>query len=94
MTFINRLQGYKIVYTPLAKKELKNIDKVYMRKIEQKLHLLVQGSSNLDIKRLVGEKIPTFRLRVGIYRVLFEIQEHEITVLVISVGHRGEVYKD
>ena len=93
MTFINYIKGYRLSFTNSALKELNSIDNRYYKTILQKLRLLLEGTEGLDIKRLAAKDRPTFRLRVGIYRVTFEVHEGEITVLVIGVNHRQEAYK-
>lgn len=85
--------GYKIDFTSQAEKELKKIDKPDAKKIKQKLESLIEGASNLDIKKLEATSEPTYRLRVGDYRIVFEVKHTIITILVIGVAHRKEVYR-
>lgn len=61
--------------------------------IERKLNELINGAQNLDIKKLMGTNYPTYRLRVGYYRVLYEVYEQEIIVKVIRIGQRKDIYK-
>lgn len=70
----------------------KKIDSLYATKIKQKFNALVTDSSTFDIKRLQGQETPIFRLRVGTYRALFEVHQKTITILVISIDHRKDVY--
>ena len=42
---------------------------------------------------LKGERDGLRRLRVGAYRIVFEVRNREIVVLVVRVGHRGSVYR-
>lgn len=93
MTFINYLKGYRVTYTNSAIKDLESIDKRYNKTIREKLDLLTNGAHGLDVKRLAGKAKPTFRLRVGIYRITFEVNDHEIAILVVSVHHRQDAYK-
>ncbi|MCL4361533.1 type II toxin-antitoxin system RelE/ParE family toxin [Candidatus Dependentiae bacterium] len=91
MTFVYSFKGYKLSYTKKAEKDLKAIDNQHSKKIEKKFKDMVQGLSNNDIKKLQGYNI--FRLRVGNYRALFEVHEKIITILVVSVEHRKDVYE-
>ena len=93
MTFINNLQGYRYVYSQAAKKDLKKLDKQIVKKIDNKLKALVAGNQGLDIKKLIGLNHPRYRMRVANYRVLYEIHESEIIVIVIGIGHRKDIYK-
>lgn len=94
MVFINSLKGYKVVLTLRAEKDLKKIEKVDAEKIGRKLEELVKGVQNLDIKKLEGKENPTYRLRSGDYRIIYTIEKHIVTVLVIEIKHRREVYRD
>lgn len=44
-----------------------------------------------DVKKLKGRE--AWRIRVGDYRIIYEIHDRELQVLVITVGHRGDVYR-
>ena len=55
----------------------------------------IEGCENprLHGKGLVGDKSGEWRYRIGNYRIICEIQEKEIVVLVLEIGHRREIYK-
>lgn len=95
MSFIYNFKGYKISYSKSAEKTLKKIDPRVAHQIEQKFKNIINGLPNNDIKRLQGaNRNNVCRLRVGNFRALFEIKEHEIAILVISIDHRKDVYKN
>jgi mRNA interferase RelE/StbE len=93
MTFVNFLKGYKIIFTESAKKDLKALEKFEIDNIDKKLRLLISGQLGLDIKKLSGFNYPTYRLRVGNYRVIYEVLEKMIVVQVIKIKHRKDAYK-
>ena len=93
MTFINNLKGYKIIFTNPARKSLFKLNKKDISSINKKLTLLVSGGKNLDIKKLAAKQCPTYRLRVGNFRVLYEVYDNEIIIKVIRIAHRKEVYE-
>jgi mRNA interferase RelE/StbE len=93
MTFVNRLKGYRLSYSSRAKKFIEKLDKRTALYIVQKLEQLVNGNENLDVKKLSGSSEPRFRLRVGDFRLIYEVSEHEVIVYVIDVGHRREIYR-
>ena len=93
MTFTNKLKGYSLEFTTQAAKDLKKLEKKDSQKISFKLAELIAGSQNLDIKKLEGESIPKYRLRCGDYRIIYEVLEHRIVVLVVDIGHRKEIYR-
>lgn len=92
MTFINKLKGYQIIFEQQAKKDLKKINKPDAHAIKNKLTALVAGDQNVDVKRIVAAKYPRYRLRVGCYRVLYDVYDREIVVKVIRVVHRKDAY--
>ena len=77
---LNRFFGYKYIFSNPAKKNLKKLDD------------LVSSKECLDIKMLVNVTPIKYRLRVGNYRVIFAEHENEIIIVVVSVGHRREIY--
>jgi mRNA interferase RelE/StbE len=92
MVFINRLKGYSLDYSPRAQKDLKKIPKNIAKKIESKFDDLVAGKSNLDVTKLEDDE-NLYRLRYGDYRAIYYVKEQCITVVVINVEHRREVYR-
>ena len=93
MTIVNNLKGYRYVYSSAAKKDLRYINKKDVLKIDRKLQDLVSGSLDLDIKKLSGSGVVRYRLRVGCYRIVYEIYEDKIVVIVVGVQHRKEIYR-
>lgn len=93
MTFVNNLKGYEVVLKRSAQKDLEKVPKQTAYTIEAKLEQLAAGVNNLDVLKLTGYIEPKYRLRVGDYRVIFEIHEREIIILVIEITHRKDAYK-
>jgi mRNA interferase RelE/StbE len=84
---------YKITYSTQAVRALLKIPKNTAKLIREKLDQLAQDphSSNPNVKKLLGR--PGYRLRVGDWRVIYEINDTEIIIIVMKIGSRGEVYK-
>ena len=55
---------------------------------------MVNGNDNLAVKKLSGFSESRFRLRIGDFRVIYEVRENEVIVYVIEVGHRKEIYRN
>ena len=72
-----------------AVKDLRRIHDPYKRKIQEAVRRLVDFPNIPQIKRLVRHD-PKFRMRVGEYRILFDVQEDEI--IVARILHRKESY--
>ncbi|SEH08790.1 Plasmid stabilisation system protein [Candidatus Venteria ishoeyi] len=79
---------YLVELMPKAIKDLKNIPKPQARKIVDKIQVLENGLTG-NIKKLTNFS-PEYRLRIGNYRVLFEIEDH--TILIYRVLHRKTAY--
>ena len=85
---------YKVVFSEKARKDLKKLDKHIAALILGWLEKNIEGSTNPRIhgKGLVGNMSGQWRYRIGDYRVICEIQDDEVIVLVLEVGHRREIY--
>lgn len=85
---------YKIEYEKRIKKDLKKLDKtklIYIKKEIEKLALNLNVNPN--VKKLQGNN-PYYRLRLNFdYRVIFTKNDNILTILVIKIGHRREIYK-
>lgn len=82
---------YKLVFDKKIIKDLKQIDSVWQKKILDKINEILLISP-YDGKRLVGNMSNFYRIRVGDYRIIYEIIEDVVTVEIIKIGHRKEVY--
>lgn len=85
---------YKVVFTELAKKQLKKIDKYVASLIIGWIEKNLQDCDNPRIhgKNLIANKSGQWRYRIGDYRIICEIIDEEITILVLEVGHRKNIY--
>lgn len=85
---------YKILFTERAKKQLKKLDKHIVALIIGWLEKNIEGCDNPRAhgKGLVENKSGQWRYRIGDYRVMCEIQDREVVVLVLEIGHRREIY--
>jgi len=81
---------YKIVFAPLAEKQLLKLDRFLQVRILNAIHKLSE-KPNLG-KILKGELREYRSYRIGDYRVIYFIQSHLIQIDVIRVAHRREVY--
>ncbi len=85
---------YSLHFLSSAKKEFAKLDRVIQKLIKEKLLLLVENPELLknNIKPLKGEYKGKFRLRVNQYRIVFKIQDEELIVIIVRIGHRKEIY--
>jgi mRNA interferase RelE/StbE len=77
-----------------AVEDLARIDRPHQRIIKEKLLILAENPEALknNIKRLQGDIRDLYRLRVGSYRVIFKRDGMDLTILIIRIGHRKEIY--
>lgn len=81
---------YELVYSDTALKQLRKLDKPLQSRIISAIERLRIRPESCDIKKLVG--IQGFRFRVGDYRVIFDIEEQQVRILVLHIGHRKNIY--
>jgi mRNA interferase RelE/StbE len=80
---------YALAFKPRARKDLKALGSENLRRVLEKIETLTDSLAG-DVKRLT-DYTPEFRLRVGDYRVLFEIDGS--TIIVYRVIHRRQAYR-
>jgi mRNA interferase RelE/StbE len=88
--------AWTIEYTDSAKRQLHKLDKQAARRIVEFMDERVAKAANpRDLgKALTGESLGVFwRYRVGDYRIICDIQDKKLCVLVIRIGNRREVYR-
>lgn len=85
---------FKIEFVKSARKEFVRLPEIVRSRIVEALQLLAQNpySELVKVKKL-KDAPNLFRIRIGDYRVLYELQNERLVVLVIKVGHRREVYR-
>jgi len=85
------MANYKITFKKSVAKDLKSLPKSDVIKIISKIDSLAEDPRQVGSIKLSG--IELYRIRQGLYRVVYEIKDRELTILVIKVGHRSDVYK-
>jgi mRNA interferase RelE/StbE len=83
---------YQVELLPAARRDLKRIAGHAQSRIVATLRDLADEPRPPGVVKLAGEE-NVWRVRVGDYRILYEIHDRRLTVLVIRVGHRRDVYK-
>ena len=85
---------YKVVLAKDAVKYYQKSDiktKRLLNEAFNNLKLNPQNGSN--IKRLHGELTGLFRYRVASLRVVYKVEEQNVTIIVLAIGNRGDIYK-
>ena len=81
---------YELVYTRRAVKDIQKLDADSKERIGKNL-LRYKQNPLVYAERLTDSRLGTYRFRIGDYRVVFDVEGNEIVVL--RVGHRGEISK-
>jgi mRNA interferase RelE/StbE len=86
------MEFYKIIFTKNVKKDFRKIPKPEASKILNEIAELAKNPRSSKTKKLKGEKL--FRLRVGNYRVIYDIQDNLMLIFVVKLGHRSDIYRN
>ena len=81
---------YEIIFSNKAKKQLFKLEKNIQERIIAALER-IRIRPESYITKLIGD--PGFKLRVGDYRVIMDIDNNNLLILVIKIGHRRDIYK-
>jgi len=83
---------YRVEVAPAALRQLRKLDRAAQRRVQAAIELLATEPRPSGAKKLVdgnGE----WRVRTGDYRIVYEIQDNVLLILVVAVGHRREIYE-
>jgi mRNA interferase RelE/StbE len=83
---------YRIEFRPAALREIRKIDRSMQPRIQGAIALLAQDPRPPASRALRGR--PGFRLRVGDYRIIYTVNDDILLIVVVTVGHRREVYRN
>ena len=83
--------SYEIVFTDTSQKQFNKLEKDVQERIIKALER-IRIRPESYVKKLVGD--PGYRLRVGDYRIILDIEKSELIILVIKIGHRKNIYEN
>ena len=81
---------YEIIFSEKAKRQLKKFNVLVQERIGSAIERIKIRPFSFDIKRLQGT--PYYRLRVGEYRLILDIKQDKLIIIVIEIGHRKNIY--
>ncbi|GAC1379840.1 MAG: type II toxin-antitoxin system RelE/ParE family toxin [Marmoricola sp.] len=84
--------SYRIDISPAAARELRKLDRVALRRVQAAIELLAETPRPPGAKKLVGGQ-GEWRVRTGDYRIVYEIHDEVLVVLVLAAGHRRDIYR-
>jgi len=84
--------AYRVEFGPAAARQFKKLIRPVQEVITKRLEELAINPRPPGVKKLQGEE-NLYRVREGDYRIVYEIQDQALLVIVVKVGHRSDVYK-
>jgi mRNA interferase RelE/StbE len=83
---------YRIEFTRSSAKQLQSLPAKARERIQTKLLILADNPRSFDTIKLENQG-DLYRVRVGNYRIIYQIQDDELIVLVVKIAHRREAYR-
>jgi len=84
---------YSIEFCPAVLKVLRRFPKKDLIRIKKKIDELCNNLPNPQTTKMKGDN-PFHKIRSGNYRIVYEIQDEKLIILVIKIGHRKDAYKN
>ena len=82
---------YTVEILRSAERQLAKVDRQDQPRIISAIRSLASNPRPPGFKKLSGR--PAWRIRVGVYRVIYEIHDDRLLVLVVAIGHRKDIYR-
>ena len=85
------MAAYRVLFRESVLKDLRSVPKKELQRILDRISSLGETPRPPGAEKLTGED--RYRIRQGRYRIVYSIQDKELTVWVVKVGHRKDVYR-
>jgi mRNA interferase RelE/StbE len=85
------MASYELAFRKSVAKDLRAFPKAEVRRIMQRIRSLADKPRPAGCEKLSGQE--RYRVRQGVYRIVYEIEDQRLVVLVVKVGHRRDVYR-
>jgi len=85
------MAGYRVLFKSSVEKDFSAIPKNVVKRILDRIRTLEDNPRPIGCEKLTGQE--KYRLRQGRYRIVYSIQEDELTFWVVKVGHRKDIYR-
>jgi len=84
---------YQLNFTQTALKTLKKIDKSVTGRILDKIEWMTNNIDQVTPISLKGEYSEFYKLRIGNYRVIYDVDFNKLEITIHFIGHRSDIYK-
>ena len=81
---------YRVEVAPRAARALRKVTGPMRRRLEAAILLLAEDPRPPASRRLAGS--PAYRVRIGDYRIVYEVRDDVLLIVIVTVGHRGDLY--
>ncbi len=85
------MASYELVFKKSVAKDLRSIPKKDVARILERIEALRDDPRGEGCVKLSAQE--RYRVRQGVYRIVYEIRENELVVMAVKIGHRSAVYK-
>ena len=85
--------SYRIDFKRSAAKTLRKIPQADRKRIADKIDSLSENPPNPETTKMKGSN-PFHKIRVGVYRIVYEIHDDVLLILVVKIGHRKDIYRN
>ncbi|MHB2149146.1 type II toxin-antitoxin system RelE family toxin [Calditrichota bacterium LG25] len=83
---------FKLIYARSVLKDLRRISNIHLPKIKEGIEELKNFPDLSQIKHLQNHPVADYRLRIGNYRVLFDVNWEKKEIYILKIGHRRDIY--
>ena len=85
------MDAYKIFFKRSVEKDFESIPRKDLKRILDRIKALAEDPRPAGCEKLTGQE--RYRVRQDGYRIVYSIQDNELTIWVVKVGHRKDVYR-
>lgn len=85
------MASYRLEFKKSAIKELNSLPNKEIKKIINAINQLIEEPCSLNSIKLTASEV--YRMRVGDYRILYEIKDNVLIIYIIKIGHRKDIYR-
>lgn len=85
------MAGYEIYFKESVEKDFRTIPQEDLKKILRRIEALSDDPRPPGHEKLTGQE--RYRARQGLYRIIYSVQDKELTIWIVKVGHRKDVYR-
>jgi mRNA interferase RelE/StbE len=84
--------AYRIEFVPVANRQFRKLPRNIQARLRVRIDALSENPRPRGVEKLQGED-DLYRIRIGDYRVVYQIQDKVLLILVVKIGHRREIYR-